>query len=100
LNAPYLDAFDEDKPAIEELKRQYRQGGLGDSVVKRRLEVCLQELLAPIRERRSALAKDPSYIHDVIRTGTLAAREITQQTLDAVKTGMGLYSLQADNDPV
>jgi tryptophanyl-tRNA synthetase len=91
----YLDAFDEDKPAIEELKRQYRQGGLGDLTVKRRLEACLQELLAPIRERRSALARDPDYIHDVIRTGTLAAREITQQTLDAVKAGMGLYSLQA-----
>jgi len=93
----YLDAFDEDKPAVEELKHQYRQGGLGDSVVKRRLEACLQEFLAPIKERRSVLASDPGYIHDVIRTGTLAAREITQQTLDAVKNGMGLYSLQAEN---
>jgi tryptophanyl-tRNA synthetase len=89
----YLDAFDADTEAVEELKRQYRQGGLGDSVVKRRLETCLQELLEPIRERRMALARDPAYIHDVITAGTLAAREVTQQTLDAVKNGMGLYDL-------
>jgi tryptophanyl-tRNA synthetase len=89
----YLDAFDADTEAVEELKRQYRQGGLGDSVVKRRLETCLQELLEPIRERRMALARDPAYIHDVIKAGTLAAREVTQQTLDAVKNGMGLYDL-------
>jgi tryptophanyl-tRNA synthetase len=89
----YLDAFDADTQAVEELKRQYREGGLGDSVVKRRLESCLQELLEPIRTRRTALARDPAYIHEVIKAGTLAAREVTQQTLDAVKNGMGLYDL-------
>jgi tryptophanyl-tRNA synthetase len=33
----YLGAFDEDRPALEELKVRYVQGGLDDSVVKKRL---------------------------------------------------------------
>lgn len=89
----YLDAFDDDRQAVQALKDHYRRGGLGDSVVKQRLEKCLLELLGPIGERRAALAKDPSYVQDVIRTGTLAARAVTQRTLDDVKDGMGLYRL-------
>jgi tryptophanyl-tRNA synthetase len=34
----YLDAFDPDRVAIEELKAKYRAGGLGDAPLKRRLE--------------------------------------------------------------
>jgi tryptophanyl-tRNA synthetase len=37
------------------------------------------------------LAKDMSYVQDVIRTGTRRAREVTQETLDEVKSAMGLY---------
>ncbi len=59
----YLDAFDEDLAAVEALKEHYRRGGLGDMVVKRRLNDILQALLAPIRTRREALARDPGYVH-------------------------------------
>ena len=48
----YLDAFDEDAEAVEELKQHYRRGGLGDTAIKKRLEDVLQTLIAPIRERR------------------------------------------------
>src|SRR5690242_20673627 len=34
----YLDAFDPDATTVEELKAQYRRGGLGDMTLKRRLE--------------------------------------------------------------
>ena len=54
----YLDAFDIDKEGLAEMKGHYVRGGLGDSVVKKRLESILQELLAPIRARREELAKD------------------------------------------
>jgi tryptophanyl-tRNA synthetase len=53
----YLDAFDEDRRELEALKAQYRRGGLGDAQVKRRLDDILQALLAPIRGRRTALAR-------------------------------------------
>lgn len=87
----YLDAFDPNKEEVEELKTHYRRGGLGDGTVKKRLEGVLKELITPIRERREELAKDPDYIMDVLRQGTDKCRIITQQTLDEVKDGLGLF---------
>ncbi|MBN6537798.1 tryptophan--tRNA ligase [Acinetobacter pittii] len=87
----YLDAFDPNKEEVEELKAHYRRGGLGDGTVKKRLEGVLKELITPIRERREELAKDPDYIMDVLRQGTDKCRLITQQTLDEVKDGLGLF---------
>ncbi|MDV8152782.1 tryptophan--tRNA ligase [Acinetobacter pittii] len=87
----YLDAFDSNKEEVEELKAHYRRGGLGDGTVKKRLEGVLKELITPIRERREELAKDPDYIMDVLRQGTDKCRFITQQTLDEVKDGLGLF---------
>ncbi|MEQ1107290.1 tryptophan--tRNA ligase [Acinetobacter seifertii] len=87
----YLDAFDPNKEEVEELKAHYRRGGLGDGTVKKRLEGVLKELITPIRERREELAKDPDYIMDVLRQGTDKCTIITQQTLDEVKDGLGLF---------
>src|SRR4029079_2774659 len=45
----YLDAFDPDHGAVNEMKERYRRGGLGDVVLKRRLEAVLDALVSPIR---------------------------------------------------
>ena len=87
----YLDAFDSNSEEVEELKAHYRRGGLGDGTVKKRLEGILKDLISPIRERREELAKDPDYIMDVLRDGTEKCRIITQNTLDEVKDGLGLF---------
>lgn len=89
----YLDAFDPDRSEVARLKDQYRAGGLGDAVLKRRLDSILQELIAPIRTRRAALAQDMGYVRDVVREGTLAARERTEEVKRDVVRGMGLYML-------
>lgn len=89
----YLDAFDGDQAFVTELKAHYRRGGLGDAVVKRRLEDILQTLLAPIRERRAALARDPGYVLGVVRAGTRSAQDRTQATLDELRSGLGLVAL-------
>jgi len=89
----FLDAFDGDRTALEELKAHYRRGGLGDIEVKRRLDGILQALLAPIRDRRAVLARDPDYVRDVLRQGTLKARQLTQATLDEVRDALGLFRL-------
>lgn len=89
----YLDAFDDDKDGVQALKDHYRKGGLGDSVVKKRLEAVLLGLLGPIGERRAALQKDPDYVMDVVRTGTRRAQAITDEVLGEVKDAMGLFKL-------
>ena len=89
----YLDAFDEEHIAVEDLKARYIRGGLGDSVVKKRLDDVLQALLAPIRERRRALARDPGYVLQVVKRGTARARETTDATLRDVRAALGLFVL-------
>jgi tryptophanyl-tRNA synthetase len=61
--------------------------------VKRRLEEILQALIAPIRARRAELADDRDHVVDVIRRGTLRAREITERTKRDVMQGLGLFQL-------
>jgi tryptophanyl-tRNA synthetase len=91
----YLDAFDEDRATVERLKAEYRAGGLGDMVVKRRLEEQLQALIAPIRERREQLARDPGHVFDMLREGTQRAKDVTQATLDEVRAALGTFSFDA-----
>jgi len=86
----YLDAFDTDKAALEEMKAHYTRGGLGDSIVKKRLEAVLQEMLAPVRARREEYAKDKGYVMQLLKEGTMRAREVAAQTADEVKAALGL----------
>jgi len=87
----YLDAFDADADGVAELKAHYRRGGLGDKAVKQRLEAVLEELLAPIRERRAAFARDPDIVLDVLRDGTHEAGAVTAATLEEVREGLGIF---------
>ncbi|MDQ8729346.1 tryptophan--tRNA ligase [Bradyrhizobium sp. LHD-71] len=89
----YLDAFDPDVEAVADLKAQYRRGGLGDMALKRRLTNILQATIAPIRERRAALGRDPDAIMDMLRTGAKRGRAITEQTKEEIITGLGLFRL-------
>jgi tryptophanyl-tRNA synthetase len=86
----YLDAFDPDQAGLAELKAHYVRGGLADSLVKARLEACLQELLAPIRARRDELAQDRGYILQLLKEGTARAREVAAQTAGEVRAALGL----------
>jgi tryptophanyl-tRNA synthetase len=86
----YLDVFDTDKEALEDLKDHYRCGGLGDSKVKKRLGDLLCQIIVPIADRRQELQKHPNDVWDIIREGTLKGRNITEQTLDEVKSSLGL----------
>jgi tryptophanyl-tRNA synthetase len=86
----YLDAFDSDTAAIAELKEHYRRGGLGDASLKRRLTGVLEQLVAPIRARRTALAGDRGYVRDVLREGTARADDITRDVLRVVRHAFAL----------
>lgn len=86
----YLDAFDTDKAALEEMKAHYVRGGLGDSIVKKRLDAVLQEMLEPIRARRQHYEQDRGEVMRMLKEGTAKAREVAAQTMDEVKSVLGL----------
>jgi tryptophanyl-tRNA synthetase len=90
----YLDAFDDDTAHVADLKARYRRGGLGDSVVKKRLNDVLQSLLQPIRERREKIVRDPGYLLQIVSDGTDRARVRTDATLRDVRSSLGLFSLR------
>ena len=84
----YLDAFDNNKTELEELKEHYKRGGLGDTTVKNRLTEIILNELAPIRRLREELAKDPAEIMRILKKGTEDARQTAAQTLSEVKKAM------------
>jgi tryptophanyl-tRNA synthetase len=94
----YLDAFDPDGAGVAELAAHYRRGGLGDSVVKKRLNDVLQALLRPIRERRERYARDPAQVMRFVSEGTVLAREAAARTLDEVRRAFGLRSHERQVD--
>ena len=93
----YLDAFCKDDMfaehlpdyrCLQEMKDHYTRGGLGDVKVKKFLYEVLMETLSPIQAKRKELEKDVPAVMEILRTGSIAAREIAAKTLDEVKTAM------------
>lgn len=85
----YLDAFHQNLEEVADLKKRYEKGGLGDTVLKSLLNETLQELLAPIRERRSSLSQ--KYLKEVCMNGSEKAKAIADRTLNEMKSAMGIH---------
>jgi len=86
----YHDAFNKDRPEVDELKDRYRKGTVGDVEVKQRLARVLNEFLDPIRERRARFAADPKHLEEVIIEGSRVARREAQETLHLCLERMGM----------
>ncbi len=93
----YLDAFCRTEhflrylpeyASLDELKAHYRRGGLGDVKVKKLLIAILNEVLDPIRERRSYFEGRIHEVYDILRRGSEEARKAAAETLDEVRTAM------------
>lgn len=84
----YLDAFHEDKEEVDELKRHYQKGGLGDMTIKKILNQTLQNSLAPIRERREFITN--TEIREIVSAGTQNAYKVAEETMEKVRESIGL----------
>ena len=73
---------------LDEMKAQYRAGGLGDVMCKNFLTAVLNDTLDPIRARRHELEQDIPYVYEVLRKGSEAARQTAAETLSDVKRAM------------
>ena len=86
----YLDHFDQDQHGLETLKNDYRNGGIGDKIVKERVVEVLDTFLSPIREKREAIIEDKALIENILSEGTEIARNRAQNTMKRCKDAMGL----------
>ena len=84
----YHDVFNPNKEEVEEMKRLYRIGGIGDVAVKRALVKALNEFLDPIRERRAKYEAQPQYVREVLMEGTRRTRQVAQETMRKVRAAM------------
>lgn len=74
--------------SLDEVKAQYRAGGLGDVMIKNFLTAVLNDVLEPIRQRRHELEKNIPYVYSVLKEGTDIARATAARTLSEVKAAM------------
>jgi tryptophanyl-tRNA synthetase len=86
----YHDAFNDDKAEVADLKRRYRRGTVGDVEVKRTLAVAINRFLEPIRQNRAQFAAQKGTVDEIIRAGSLRAREECKKTLAEARDAMGL----------
>ena len=92
----YLDVFASDEQikkysefgSLDELKKQYQKGGLGDVKIKNILVAVLEELLEPFREKRHYYEERMNEVMEILRSGTKKAQDKANITLKEVKRAM------------
>jgi tryptophanyl-tRNA synthetase len=90
----YLDAFAADTDKVAELKKRYADGGLGDMEVKKYLIEVLEELLVPIRARRTEYEKDLDKVKGILKQGNNHANQVANETLERVRHAIGLNYIE------
>jgi len=82
--------FSRQPERIDEIGHACRHAGIGCVEHKREFARDLAEALAPFRERRAELARDPDRIWDILADGAKRAHRIAEQTMAEVKEAVGL----------
>ncbi|WP_195963910.1 hypothetical protein [Clostridium cuniculi] len=78
------------KSELKEMKEHYQRGGLGDVKVKKYLNEIIQAELKPIRNNRKMYESDIDYVYDILKEGSINAREVASTTLLEVRKAIGL----------
>ena len=89
----YLDVFSNDEQiskyseyrTLDEMKKAYEKGGLGDVKIKKVLYNILEEILSPIREKRRYYEEHLDEVYSILKEGTNKANEKANKTLKEVK---------------
>lgn len=82
-------------PDVERVGQDCRLGTLGCVDDKRDLARYLDELIAPMRERRERLARDPDRLDAILSSGNARARRVAAETMDRVREAMCLNRFTA-----
>jgi tryptophanyl-tRNA synthetase len=86
----YHDIFNTDKNEVEDLKKRYREGSVGDVEVKQKLIHAINIFLDPIRTKRKHYEEEKGLVEQIIYEGTLKMIDISNETLKEMRNAMGL----------
>ncbi|HEY4668176.1 MAG TPA: tryptophan--tRNA ligase [Tepidiformaceae bacterium] len=86
----YLEAFDPDRAAVEDLNERYRKVGVGNAELKARLTTVLNDFLDPIRDRRARYEGNMSLVREALDHGSGQARAIARETMEMVRDALDL----------
>lgn len=75
---------------LEEIRRGYKQGGLGYGDSKKILIESMKTFIAPLREKRDKIAKDKNYILGVLDKGAKVAGARAEEKMKIVREKVGL----------
>jgi len=75
---------------VPEIREGCEKGTMGCSACKAQLTSALEQMLAPMRERRAIYEAKPGSVDEILMAGTTRAREIARQTMQEVREAMSL----------
>lgn len=75
---------------VAALAARYRAGGMGYGEAKSELADLIEALLAPARDRRAQLEKEPDTIEDILASGGRKARARAQAVMHDVREACGI----------
>ncbi len=84
----YHDSFNPNKEEVDDLKKRYKEGTVGDIEVKEKLFVALNEFLRPIREKRAEFSKNPDELDSILKEGTAKTKKVAEDTMQKVRKAM------------
>ncbi|MGN7763779.1 tryptophan--tRNA ligase [Paenibacillus sp. 22594] len=84
----YHRAFGPDP--LTEIREGCERGTMGCTACKERITLTLEQLIAPMRERRAFYASRPHLVDDILMTGTKYTRRIASATMKEVREAMSL----------
>ena len=73
-----------------QMAANFRGGNYGYGHAKKALFEIYQRTFEPFRAKREELAKDPSYVEDILKSGAARARVEAAKTMDRVRAAVGL----------
>jgi len=84
----FHETFNTDAVWVEEHRGLYKDGKVGDVVIKKKLIDVLDALIAPIRAKRKHFEDRPDDVLDALKMGTTRANAVAEETLALAKQAM------------
>lgn len=75
---------------LADIRRRYEEGGMGYKESKDILAENIKKFIAPLREKRKELEKDPEYVLNVLKEGQDRARILANDKMEDVRNKIGI----------